>query len=287
MTLTAIALDAKAVNEREKIFCENGHYIGKGFGHIKEINYREFGNLTPKGILMVSSNIGMAKIGQRLGAEKLYHGLCLFGFGRKTGIHMSGEAQGLLRTPDQWTGYSVTRIPFGQEISVTALQLIKAFSILANRGRVIKPHLIQAFVDCNGVPEVRDSQYKIANRVGFIIDPEVAEYMVSDALCAVVNEGSGKRAKLEKWQVFGKTGTGQIARKDGEGYEDGAYIASFIAGAPVEDPAILALVSIRRPNRKLGKGYTGGAVSAPVAGRIIEKTLTYLESRGWAAHKEL
>jgi len=284
--VTAIAFDAGVIRKGEKIFCENGHYIGKGFGHIKEYNYHAFGNLTPKQILMESSNIGMAKIGQRLGAEKLYKGLRLFGFGRKTEINLPGEAQGLLRSPDKWTGYSVTRIPFGQEISVTALQLVKAFSILANRGRVIKPSLIEAFVDSNGVPQVRDGRYEIANQVGYIINPEIAEYMVSDALCAVVNEGSGKRAKLEKWQVFGKTGTAQIASRDGRGYEDGAYIASFVAGAPVEDPAIVVLVSVRLPNRKLGKGYTGGTVSAPVAGQIIDKTLTYLESRGWAANRQ-
>jgi cell division protein FtsI/penicillin-binding protein 2 len=97
---------------------------------------------------------------------------------------------------------------------------------------------------------------------------------------AVVNDGTGKLAKLDKWQVFGKTGTAQLARTDGRGYEEDAYIASFVGGAPAEDPAVLVLVSVRKPNRKLGKGYTGGAVAAPVVGRIIDKTMTYLESRG-------
>jgi len=81
--------------------------------------------------------------------------------------------------------------------------------------------------------------------------------------------------------VFGKTGTAEIARSDGRGgYEDDAFIASFIGGAPAEDPAVVVLVSIRRPNRKLNKGYTGGTVSGPVVGEIIERTLTYMDARG-------
>ena len=83
-------------------------------------------------------------------------------------------------------------------------------------------------------------------------------------------------ARLKKWQVFGKTGTANIALSDARGFSDSDYVASFISGAPANDPAIVVLVSIRKPNRSLGKGYTGGVVSSPVAGKIIEKTLTYL-----------
>jgi cell division protein FtsI/penicillin-binding protein 2 len=90
-------------------------------------------------------------------------------------------------------------------------------------------------------------------------------------------KGTGRGAKLKKWQVFGKTGTANIASSDRRGYAENAYIASFIGGAPAEDPKVLVLVSVRRPNVGLGKGYTGGAVAAPVVGAILEKTLTYLE----------
>ncbi|MCP4449874.1 MAG: hypothetical protein GY809_00310, partial [Planctomycetes bacterium] len=266
----------------EKIFCEEGHYIGKGFGHIKEYSNHEYGDLTPKEILIHSSNVGMAKIGQRMGAERLFKGLSMFGFGRKTGVKLPQESPGKLKKPEDWTGYSVTRIPFGQEIGVSAIQLVRAFSVLANQGRMVKPHLIQAFVDGEGRSRQHNFGYEIANQVGYIIDPDVARYMVSDALTAVINDpqGTGKRASLKRWQVFGKTGTAQIFRRDGKGYEEGAFIASFIAGAPAEDPAVVVLVSIRHPNRKLEKGYTGGTVSSPVAAEILERTLTYLDARG-------
>jgi cell division protein FtsI/penicillin-binding protein 2 len=105
----------------------------------------------------------------------------------------------------------------------------------------------------------------------------VADWVVRTALVDVVNEGTGKKAKLEQWQVFGKTGTAQIARSDGPGYEHRAYIASFVCGAPADDPRVVVLVSIRRPNVSLGKGYTGGTVAAGVAAAILKKTLPYLE----------
>jgi len=271
----AIAIDDKTVNLTEKIFCENGSYCGKGFGCISE--YRNgFGDLTAREILVNSSNIGMAKVGQRMGKDELYNGLKLFGFGKETGIDLPGEAPGVLWPAQKWTGYSVTRIPFGQEITVTAMQLMRAFCILANGGSPVRPHLVKAVVDNEG-NIVKMTQ--AAPPVGYCVDPKVAKWIVTEALTGVVNEGTGKKAKLKKWQVFGKTGTANIARSDERGYAEHEYIASFIGGAPAEDPAVIVFVSIRKPDVSLGKGYTGGAIAAPVVGKILEKTLTYLESR--------
>jgi len=272
--VAAIALDAGAVSRDEEIFCENGSYRGKGFGRIGEYSNHAFGNLTVREILVKSSNIGMAKIGQKLDKDELYEGLERFGFGRKTGIDLPGEAEGLLWPVDKWTGYSVTRIPFGQEISVTAIQLLRAFCILANGGHSVRPFVVWAMVDNTGVVTKLKQQ---PPPVGFVVKPEVAKWIIEDALVGVVNEGTGRRARLGKWQLFGKTGTANIAKSDERGYSEDDYIASFIAGAPVDGPKVVVLVSIRRPNKQLGKGYTGGAVAAPVAAAIIEKTLTYLE----------
>lgn len=274
--VTAIALDAGVVNTTEKIFCENGSYSGKhngkSFGRIGEFK-NGFGDLTVREILMHSSNIGMAKIGQRLGKEKLYEGLRLFGFGEKTGIELPGEIRGLFRPLHKWDGYSVTRIPFGQEISVTAMQLVRGFCILANGGRLVSPFLVRAVVNSNGkVTELK----RPPPPVGYLVKPEVAKWVVGEAMASVINEGTGKRAQLDDWQVFGKSGTANIANSDSKGYNNRDYVASFIAGAPAEDPAIVVLVSVRKPNRSLGKNYTGGVVASPVAAKIIERTLKYL-----------
>lgn len=276
--IAAIAVDAGVVEANEKIFCEKGNYHGKGFGRIGEYGSHRFADLTVKEILVHSSNIGMAKIGQKLGRDKLYSGLKLFGFGKETGLDLPSEARGLLRPPQQWTGYSVTRIPFGQEISVTAVQLVRAFCILAGEGRCVQPFLVRAIVDTEGDPD--KSGIKLREpppSVGFVVKPEVAQWLVKDALVRAVNEGTGTKAKLENWQVFGKTGTANIAKSDEKGYSQSYYIASFIGGAPAEDPEIIVLVSVRRPNIALGRGYTGGTVAAPAAAKIIEKTLNYLQ----------
>lgn len=272
--IAAIALDAGVVTRTEKIYCEHGSYSGKGFGRIGEYGGHSFGNMTVKEILAQSSNIGMAKIGQKLGKDRLYNGLKLFGFGRKTGIDLPGEVPGLMWPPKKWTGYSVTRIPYGQEITVSAIQLLRAFCMLANGGRYIKPYVVSAIVDPQG--EIVTLK-RPPPQVGYVISPEVAKWITDEALVSVINDGTGYRAKLEKWQLFGKSGTANIAKTDARGYSETDYMASFLAGAPVENPKIAVLVSIRKPNRRLGKGYTGGTVASPVAAAIIEKTMNYLE----------
>ncbi|MHC4212960.1 MAG: peptidoglycan D,D-transpeptidase FtsI family protein [Planctomycetota bacterium] len=271
----ALALDAGLVNKTEKIFCEDGHYYGKGFGRIGEYRNHRYGNMTIKEILVKSSNIGVAKIGQRLGKDRLYTGIRRFGFGKRTGIDLPGEVEGFMWPVGKWTGYSVTRVPFGQEITVTAIQVVRAFCILANGGHAVQPFVVRAMVDHKG--KITKLKRQKLPSVGYVIKPEVAKWVVGDALAAVINEGTGKRARLDKWQIFGKTGTANIAKSNERGYSDSDYVASFVAGGPAEDPRIVVLVSIRKPNKKLGKGYTGGAVASPVAAKIIEKTLTYLD----------
>jgi cell division protein FtsI/penicillin-binding protein 2 len=274
--IAAIAIDAGVVNRSEKIYCEEGSYHGRGFGSIGEYGGHSYGSLTVDEILTVSSNIGMAKIGQKLGKKKLYNGMKCFGFGKETDIELPGEAEGFLPPLQSWTGYSVTRIPFGQEISVTAIQLVRAFCILTSGGRSVRPFLVRAMVDNNGkIIELKQPPPS----AGFIIDPEVARWIVTEAMVDVVNKekGTGKLAKLGKWQVFGKTGTANIANSDRRGYSETDFIASFIAGAPAEDPKAIVLVSIRKPNVALGRGYTGGTVAAPIVAVILEKTLLYLE----------
>jgi len=173
--IAAIALDEAVIEADEKIFCERGNYHGRGFGRIGEYGNRRFGKLNIKEILVNSSNIGMAKIGQRLGKDKLYSGLRRFGFGGCTGLDLPGEAAGFLQPPGKWTGYSTTRIPFGQEISVTTVQLVKAFCTLANGGRAVKPFLVKAIIDSDG-------EFIKLKRpgpsIGYVVKPDVADWVV-------------------------------------------------------------------------------------------------------------
>ncbi|MEN6387211.1 MAG: penicillin-binding protein 2 [Phycisphaerales bacterium] len=271
--IAAWAIEAKAIRPNDVIFCENGSYSGHGFGTIGE--YRQgYGNLTISEILQHSSNIGMAKIGQRMGAKRLYEGVKLFGFGRRTGIDLPGEDAGLVWPLKYWSGYSVARIPFGHEICTTSLQMANAFCVLANHGKPVKLHLVKAVVNGKGN---RIRLQGSGQTAGYIISEKTARWVIEKALVDVIKEGTGKKAAVEGRTVWGKTGTANIADKSKGGYDEQNYVASFIGGCPDKEPAIVVVISIRKPNRSLGKGYTGGAVAAPVAKEIIEQTMNYLK----------
>jgi cell division protein FtsI/penicillin-binding protein 2 len=271
--VAALALDAGVIDYDEIIFCELGSYRGKGFRRIGEFGNHQFADLSIREILVKSSNIGMAKIGRRTGKRKLYDGLKLFGLGAPTGIDLPGEDSGLVYPLPKWTGSSVTRVPFGHEIAVTALQIARAYCTLANGGRLVTPYLVSAIVDNTG--EVTELK-RPPSLAGHIVKTEVANWIVREALTGVVTEGTGTKAASKKWHVFGKTGTANIAKSDRKGYDQTNYIASFAGGAPAERPEVVILVSIRKPDKSLGKGYSGGTVAAPVFKDILEKTLNYL-----------
>ena len=267
--VAAIALDNGSIGFNEKFDCENGYFARYRIG---EFGNKRYGVMSVRDIQIHSSNVGMAKIGLQMGQKKLYDGMRLFGFGEPTGIDLPGEEAGILHPLNRWSGWSVTRIPFGHEISVTSLQMARAYCILANGGSLVRPHLVRAVVDRYGtITEYRQP----SSGAGYILKPEVARWMVQNALTGVVNEGTGDQAAMKGCQVWGKTGTANIALPGG-GYDTRNYVSSFVGGAPADKPAVVVLVSIIRPNRALGKGYSGGRVAAPVAREILEKTLPYM-----------
>ncbi len=265
--IAAFALQAGVVKWNEKIFCHNGAYtIGRRILH----DHHPYGELTFQEIIIHSSNIGMGIIGQRLGNSKLYQAVRTFGFGQKTGIELPGEDKGIVRPLRKWNDYSTTSIPMGQEIAATAIQLIHAFSGLANSGLILKPKLIRAYIDERGQITNENVEPEIQKQA---IRPDIAKLMIK-VLRQVVTEGTGKRAKLKGYQVFGKTGTAQIPRKNGRGYEPNAYVASFLGGAPAENPQIVAFVTVRHPDRKIG--HFGGTVSAPAVKKILQAYFKYM-----------
>lgn len=268
--VAAIALDTGAIDYDDIFFCENGFW--PKYRGIHDFEHHSYGNLSVREIIMHSSNIGMAKIGLEMSRQQLYDGLRLLGFSEKTGVDLPGEDPGLVWSVRRWSTLSITRIPFGHEVLVTPLQICRAYSIFANGGYAVKPHIVRAVVDNQGnIVEDRQPAFGTA----YVMKKEVANWMVQTALSSVVNEGTGDKARLDGCQVWGKTGTANIALPTG-GYDTRNYVTSFVGGAPAKDPAVVVLVSIRKPNRSLGKGYSGGRVAAPIVHDILENTLTYL-----------
>ena len=273
--VAAIAIDGGAVSGNTVIFCENGTYSGKGFGTIGEYNNHHYGNMTVQKILEESSNIGMAKIGQKMGKKMLYDGLKEFRFrpadrhrparrGNRSSV-ADEPLDGLQRYANTVRAGNFGNGPADRPCVLHSFQRRKTRSAL-RRSRPLS--IMTAMSSISSSPDLP---------AGVIIKPEVAKWMVEEALAGVVNEGTGKKAALKKWQVYGKTGTANIAKTGQKGFSENEYVASFVGGAPASNPKVVVLVSIRKPNRRLGKGYTGGTVAAPVVAGILDKTLTYLK----------
>lgn len=220
-------------------------------------------------VISKSSNIGMGLLGQRAGNARLSEWVRRFGFGQLTGIGLPGESAGLLADLDQWTSFSTQSIPIGQEISVTPLQMLTAFCALSNDGVLYRPRIVRGVVRTDGTV-VEDCSQPVAVRR--VVRAEIAHEFRQRALAETVRTGTGKGAAIPGYQVFGKTGTAQVAER-GRGYTAGSYVGSFVGGAPAGEPRVAVLVSLYKPG---GRAYYGGTIAAPTAGRIIGDALEYL-----------
>ncbi len=229
-------------------------------------DHEPFGWLSFREVIEKSSNIGAVKISQLLGPELLYRYIRRFGFGSPTGIDLPGEAAGVIRSPRSWSALSIGSIAIGQEVSVTPIQLITAFSALANGGSLMKPWVVRAVMRQGEV--VEEFEPKVIRRV---LSPSTSRLM-SRVLRGVVERGTGLKAALEGYSVAGKTGTAQKIDPETGGYSTTKYLSSFIGCVPAERPAFVALIMIDEPR---GAPW-GGEVAAPVFRRIALRVLRYL-----------
>lgn len=266
----AAALEQKVVTPTTEFNCEGGAWRMPENGRVLHDSHG-YGVLPVSTILTKSSNIGMAKIAAIMGKDNLYKGLREFGIGSKTGVPMAGELDGTLRPAEKWTSYSMGSIPMGQEVTITPLQAVTAYSAIANGGVLLKPRLVKNIY--SGDKIVKNVPVTPRRKV---ISNNVSEDILK-MLQATVEVGTGKRARSEKYTVGGKTGTAQLACNSEElaagqrGYSANRYIGSFIAVAPIERPRVIVLVSVREPK----KSHYGGTVSAPAVKNILEGVLSY------------
>lgn len=259
--IVAYGLEHRLLDSQERFDCEWGLYrMGRRLLH----DHHPYGTLSLTDVLVKSSNIGMAKVGERMGNEHLYAAARAFGFGRKSGIDLPGEQPGILRPLSEWTSYSTGSIPMGHELAATPLQLIVAHAALANGGKLLQPRILSSRPDV--LSDLRGDETQV-------VHPHVARWMVEGPLREVVSRGTGRKAQLAGYSVFGKTGTAQALSSEG-GYQHGRYISSFVCGGPVEDPRALVLVVVNQAGR--GTEAFGGKVAAPAAAEILRQTLLYL-----------
>lgn len=258
------AFEEKKVTENDVFFCENGAYkVGGRILH----DHTSHGNLTFKQVIEESSNIGTVKAAQLLGPEILYRYVKAFGFGSKLGIDLSGEISGMISPPRLWSKTSITSIPIGQEVGVTVLQLASAISVIANGGQLMKPYIIDS---------VRDNQGRIIKQnkpvlIRKVISVDTA-MRIKKILTGVIEEGTGKLAKVLGFSAAGKTGTAQKLEADGS-YSHSKFVASFIGFSPAEDPLLTIVVTLDEPHPY----YFGGVVAAPVFQKVAGDAIRYIK----------
>lgn len=368
------------IRRDESFHCENGLYrMGRRELH----DHHKYGVLSLTDVLVKSSNIGMAKIGERMGNAELYQAAVTFGFGRRTGIELPGELSGMLAPLKKWTSYSTGSIPMGQEVAVTPIQLLAAHAALANGGTLISPHLVRSgrtqpigrpwaekpdhgertadadsllqqisfqsaaasrrvrnfanpeFSETNeeaespalprGQPDVinprrsfnslapaelgtptddrfdltddgrteherpLDVQNDLPEEMPFVgdsesplaapvvsstISPDVSRWLVESVMTEVIKRGTGKKARLDDYTVFGKTGTAQKRDPQTGKYSNRMHVSSFVGGAPAANPRVVVAVMVDEPT---GSGeHFGGDIAAPPAREIIQKSLRQL-----------
>lgn len=266
------ALEGSYVSLTEQIDCHMGQ---KYFGSRLIRDVKKCGMLDLRGILTYSSNIGMSVIAERMGNPALHNTVRRFGFGAKTGIEFPGEAEGLVRPLRKWGRLTTQSVAMGYEISTTPLQLVVGFSAIVNDGVLLKPRLVSQVLGAEG-DVVRDNSHPVV--VSRVISSKTARLLTQDLLAAVVEEGSGRHAKLDHYKVSGKSGTAKLPFENKAGYEDKQYVGAFLGASsirPDTPPELAVVVMIRRPNASLG--YYGGAVAAPVVGEILRFSLAYLQ----------
>jgi cell division protein FtsI/penicillin-binding protein 2 len=266
--IVAAALAEHVTTLDENIYCHQGLYVS---GRRNLHDHHPYGDLSVEMIVVKSSNIGMAILGERLKNPRLHDYVTRFGFGELTRIDLPGESRGRVIPLDKWTAYSTTSIPMGQEIAVTPIQMAAAFAALVNKGIWVRPKVVLGVVSPTG-NLIEDRSKEVFSRR--VMDERECELMAKRVLVNVVNQGTGRHAALPNYQVLGKTGTAQIAKKGGGGFAQDAYVSGFVGAAPARDPQLVALVMVRRPVKS--KGYYGGTVAAPAVGEIFKKALPYL-----------
>lgn len=266
ITLSA-ALEEQTINLFEDTFTDSGSinvdgatiHCWKAGGH---------GTQTMLEVVENSCNPGFVRIGQTLGVETLMSYIDAYGFGDKTGIDLNGESTGILFDIDKMGPVELATTSFGQGISVTPIQQVRAVSAAINSGKLYTPYIVGAFLES----ETDSLIEKIEPEMTREVISEETSSLVRYALESVVANGSGKNAYIENYRVGGKTGTAQ--KVENGSYLDGNYILSFMGFLPADDPEIVVYVAIDNP-----KGVTqyGGVVSAPIARNVMLSAIDILD----------
>jgi len=265
MVLLATLLQEDLARLDESIDVEGGTYRTP-YRTITDVH--EYDSLSVAEVILHSSNIGAAKLSERMEPGMQYSYLRDFGFGTPTGIETASESAGILRRPADWSLLSQQSLAYGYEMTVTSMQLVAAYGALANGGVLMRPTLIRQIRTADGRVEFQSE----ARSVRRVIDQHVAD-QITEVLTEVVREGgTGDEAALHSIDIAGKTGTSRISA--GGSYGTGRYIASFVGYLPADDPQLVVLAKLDEPKSTI----YGGAAAAPVSRTVMQAIVAAEES---------
>lgn len=270
-----IVAAAAALNERKfqpdsYIFCENGIW---NFGGKALHDHRPLGDLTVQDVLVKSSNIGAAKLALSVGEQKFYEYIRRFGFGERSGVELPGEISGRISPPQAWSKISITHIPMGHEIGVTALQMTAAMAAIANGGKLMTPRIVKSVTTADGRVISSFSPTMLRQ----VISPQTAK-QIGNALRGVVSDrGTASAAAVPGFTIAGKTGTAQRVDPKNGGYEHGKYIVSFSGYLPADQPEFVGMVVLDDAQTSKPEQNYGGLVAGPIFARIAEQAARYLD----------
>lgn len=268
IVVAAGALNEGTVTEKTSIFCENGRFL---YGGRILKDHHGYGDMNVHEILVKSSNIGSAKMAMLMGGDKYYEYVRKFGFGDRHGIELPGEICGLVHPPARWDKLTITRMPMGQSVAVTPLQITMGMSVIANGGHLMTPHIIKSVEDRDGT-KILEKTPKVVREVV----PEKTARFIANALVGVTQPGgTATYARVNGFEVAGKTGTAQKVSSKG-GYAAGKYVVSFVGFMPAEDPRFVCLIMVDDAKIASSLNY-GGLVAAPVFSRVAEKAARHFD----------
>ncbi len=256
-------LNEQVVRLTDQFDCEHGRfsYAGKVLH-----DHESYGLLSVEGIITKSSNIGAAKIGIRMGEEKLHDYIRNFGFGVKTGLPLPGEVSGIVHPVKKWSKVSIAQIPMGHGLAVTPLQMVMAMSAIANHGQLMQPMLINRLEDPDGRVVAKYQPQPVRQ----VVSEAAARQMVTALKTVVTPAGTAIKASLDHYTVAGKTGTAQ--KVEHGVYVAGKYFSSFIGFFPADNPELCISVVMDEPKQ----GHYGGQTAAPFFHNIAERAANYL-----------
>lgn len=264
ITTSAALEEGLASVDKEGEFCCTGGIEIAGVRIKCWRYYRPHGSESLRQALMNSCNPVFIGLGQRIGVSKYYTYLNKFGLLKRTGIDLPGEAGSIFLKEEKVGPVELATIAFGQRFEITPLQLITAVSSIANGGTYVKPRIVKKIINSQ-TGEVTDIPVEKQERV---ISEETAKNVLS-MMQSVVEEGTGRNAQVEGYNIGGKTGTSE------DGVNTNKYVTSFMGVGPTTNPEVVILVTLYNPTGE--GGHQGGGVAAPIGGQVFSEILPYLE----------